>query len=84
MLLLGLTAIFRDFLSIDKFLPLFDLFVKEAVKADVAKQILETFARTQTEPTDNALALSSLLYVAKVGAMMLIMKYSSTSILIAI
>ena len=55
----------RDFLSIDKFLPLFDLFVKESVKADVAKQILETFARTQTEPTDNALALSSLLYVAK-------------------
>ncbi len=63
---------FSDLLASDKILPFFDLFHKEVYKIETSKMILQTFSRLQLEPTDNSVASSTLLYVARVCPMELI------------
>jgi hypothetical protein len=60
-----------DFLALEKLLPFFDLFHKEPFKSEVCKMILQSFIRVQHEPSDNAVAMSALLYISRVSPLIM-------------
>ncbi|XP_033107964.1 VPS35 endosomal protein sorting factor-like [Anneissia japonica] len=56
---------FSILFAMDKFLPFLDMFQKESVKVEVCKNIMEAFARHQTEPTNDPVILNALMFICR-------------------
>ncbi|XP_072043735.1 VPS35 endosomal protein-sorting factor-like isoform X2 [Amphiura filiformis] len=56
---------FSVLLSMDKFLPMVDMFQKDTVKVEVCKGIMEAFVRNQTEATNDPVILNALMFICK-------------------
>ncbi|XP_063444782.1 VPS35 endosomal protein-sorting factor-like [Mytilus trossulus] len=56
---------FSMLFSLDKFLPFIDMFQKESVRVDVCKTIMESFNKTQLEPTNDPVIVNALMFICK-------------------
>jgi len=57
---------FSDIFGMDRFMPFVDLFLKDKIKGEVCKLILENFATHQKEPTSDPVVLNGLMYLGRV------------------
>ncbi|XP_063225001.1 VPS35 endosomal protein-sorting factor-like isoform X2 [Bacillus rossius redtenbacheri] len=57
---------FEMLFTMDKFLPLLDLFQKESVKVEVCKSIMSAFSQQQQEPTNDPVISNALMFVCRV------------------
>lgn len=62
------TQDFESLFSMDKFLPLLDLFQKESIKVEVCKNIMDAFTRSnvQQEPTNDPVITNALMFICRV------------------
>lgn len=60
------TSDFETLFSMDKFLPLLDLFQKESVKVEVCKNIMEKFSKNQQETTNDPVITNALMFICRV------------------
>nr|CAD7442238.1 unnamed protein product [Timema bartmani] len=57
---------FESLFTMDKFLPLLDMFQKESIKVEVCKSIMDTFARSQQEQTNDPVITNALMFICRV------------------
>lgn len=60
------TTDFETLFSMDKFLPLLDLFQKESVKVAVCKNIMDKFSKNQQETTNDPVITNALMFICRV------------------
>nr|CAD7416064.1 unnamed protein product [Timema poppensis] len=57
---------FESLFTMDKFLPLLDMFQKESIKVEVCKSIMDTFARSQQDQTNDPVITNALMFICRV------------------
>ncbi|PNF32010.1 UPF0505 protein C16orf62-like protein [Cryptotermes secundus] len=62
------TRDFESLFTMDKFLPLLDLFQKESIKVEVCKSIMDAFTHNnvQQEPTNDPVIINALMFICRV------------------
>lgn len=62
------TRDFESLFTMDKFLPLLDLFQKESIKVEVCKSIMNAFTHNnvQQEPTNDPVIINALMFICRV------------------
>ncbi|XP_021918699.1 UPF0505 protein C16orf62 homolog isoform X2 [Zootermopsis nevadensis] len=66
--LLTYTRDYESLFTMDKFLPLLDLFQKESIKVEVCKNIMDAFTRSNVhqEPTNDPVITNALMFICRV------------------
>ncbi|XP_038064522.1 VPS35 endosomal protein-sorting factor-like [Patiria miniata] len=62
---LGHIKDFSVLLSMDKFMPMVDMFQKDVVKVELCRTIMEAFCRNQEKPTNDPVIINALMFVCK-------------------
>ncbi|KAK6625056.1 hypothetical protein RUM43_005347 [Polyplax serrata] len=60
------TSDFENLFSMDKFLPMLDMFQKESFKVDVCKTIMEKFSKSQQETFNDPVITNALMFICRV------------------